>query len=169
MKWDVCSVDCVLAPFFSHTASSSWRGTAHSPDSIYFSLPPCFLLCFPFLGLPSTLSLLNSHSTVHSFDVTILASLPRIFPVAHQILFLFGAAWVRSWVFFTGFAQYLILEPLFQYFCISVIHQINGTHFKASWKESALLHQHSYTADHGKEESTREPTSGLFWTFLDWV
>lgn len=67
----------------------------------------------------------------------LLASPPLFFPLAHQILFIFGAAWVSSCFFF-----FLGLHNIsFWSLCssISVIHQIHGTHFRASWNKKHTL------------------------------
>lgn len=146
---------CVLAPVFAHTASLSWGGIAHSPDSLPFNLSSAvchFLSVFLFLVFPSIPSLLNSHSTVHKYDT----GLSFVFFFLHTEPFSSLVLLELAASFFPGFALYLVLEPLFQYFCISAMHQINGTHFRASWKASTLLHQHSYAADHGKGESGKE-------------
>lgn len=56
-------------------------------------------------------------------------------------------------------------------FSISAKYEINGSHFKASWKQNTLLHQHNYVSDHGSEKAdsmeppSTKPMPGLFWTW----
>lgn len=116
----------------------------------------------------------------------ILASLPLFSLLAYQNLLLSGDAWFSSWVFLI-FGVFVLLWYSFPFFplppalhntsswslgfSISAKYEINGSHFKASWKQNTLLHQHNYVSDHGsKKADSMEPPStkpmpGLFWTW----
>lgn len=79
---------CVLAPIFSHTASSRWGGIAHFSNSLPFNLSSvCTFSQFSFSwSFHLSFLYLNSHPTVHNYDHTGLSSflfsscIPNPFP-----------------------------------------------------------------------------------------